>query len=184
MRSRLTQLMLERFKNFLDASLHLGEATIIVGSNASGKSNIIDAWRFLNGVSRGYNLAEIIGEKWIDAGTGQGIRGGTREITFCGASTFALTVDISIPEPEVTVNYRIEVDPGRVGKIPRVMAERITVGSASLFVAESVVKNGETRLLVNVDRTVSTAANWQLNRMLPCCHNWPFRVNIMQFKIP
>ena len=44
-------LRLERFKNFKDATLELGPFTVLIGSNASGKSNIRDAFRFLHGIA-------------------------------------------------------------------------------------------------------------------------------------
>ncbi|MBR8840270.1 MAG: AAA family ATPase [Stigonema ocellatum SAG 48.90 = DSM 106950] len=98
----LKKLRLERFKNFKEAELNLGSLTLLVGTNASGKSNIRDAFRFLHGISRNYNLAEIFGEKWIEGGVLQwrGIRGGTREVTFQGQSTFALEVSLPIGEKD------------------------------------------------------------------------------------
>ena len=51
-----TSLRLERFKNFKDAELKLGPFTVLIGANASGKSNIRDAFRFLHGIARGYSL--------------------------------------------------------------------------------------------------------------------------------
>ena len=59
----LTSLRLINFKNFADETLKLGPFTVIVGANASGKSNIRDAFRFLHGIGRGYTLAEIMGGK-------------------------------------------------------------------------------------------------------------------------
>ena len=59
----LTSLRLVNFKNFADETLKLGPFTVIVGANASGKSNIRDAFRFLHGIGRGYTLAEAIGGK-------------------------------------------------------------------------------------------------------------------------
>ena len=53
----LTRLRLHNFKNFRDAELTLGGLSVIVGTNASGKSNIRDAFRFLHGVARGYTDA-------------------------------------------------------------------------------------------------------------------------------
>ena len=44
----ITSLRLVNFKNFADETLHLGPFTLIVGANASGKSNIRDAFRFLH----------------------------------------------------------------------------------------------------------------------------------------
>ena len=60
----ITSVRLGNFKNFADETLHLGPFTVIVGANASGKSNIRDAFRFLHGIGRGYTLAEILGGKY------------------------------------------------------------------------------------------------------------------------
>ncbi|MGK7900601.1 MAG: AAA family ATPase [Hormoscilla sp.] len=84
----IEKLRLERFKNFQDAELILGPFTLLVGSNASGKSNLREAFRFLHAMARGDRLTEV----W------RGIRGGGREIAFCGASTFALGVDFTIKD--------------------------------------------------------------------------------------
>ncbi|NJM35747.1 MAG: AAA family ATPase [Rhodomicrobium sp.] len=73
----LKKLRLERFKNFKEAELTLGPLTTLVGTNASGKSNIRDAFRFLHGISRGYSLAEIIGEKYVE---GAFFSGGESEV--------------------------------------------------------------------------------------------------------
>lgn len=60
----LTSLRLRNFKNFADETLRMGPFTVLVGANASGKSNVRDALRFLHGVGRGYRLADIIGGKY------------------------------------------------------------------------------------------------------------------------
>ena len=59
----ITSVRLINFKNFADETLKLGPFTVIVGANASGKSNIRDAFRFLHGIGRGYALSEITGGK-------------------------------------------------------------------------------------------------------------------------
>jgi AAA15 family ATPase/GTPase len=88
----LKELRLTNFKNFRNATLPLGPFTVLVGANASGKSNIRDAFRFLHGIGRGYSVAEILGEKWAEGGALQwkGIRGGTREIAFFGEPRFSI----------------------------------------------------------------------------------------------
>ena len=63
----ITSLWLRDFKNFADEALRVGPFTVIVGANASGKSNIRDAFRVLHGIGRGYTLAETVGGK-LDAG--------------------------------------------------------------------------------------------------------------------
>src|SRR5262249_37338072 len=121
-----TSLRLERFKSFKDAELKLGPFTVLIGANASGKSNIRDAFRFLHGIGRGYSLAEIIGEKYGEGGervwTGSG--GGIPEIAFSRASSFALEAEKLLLLPsgglppiarrqeyeQKRLNYRIDIE--------------------------------------------------------------------------
>src|SRR6266851_137144 len=124
--SMLRRLRLQRFKNFRDATLHLGPFSVLVGANASGKSNIRDAFRFLHGIARDYTLAEILGEKWVEGGVLQwrGIRGGTREVCLAGSKTFRLRVGFD----EVD-RYGIKVDIGQSPlSHPRVAAEYLRQG--------------------------------------------------------
>jgi predicted ATPase len=128
----LKRLYLQHFKNFKDAELELGSFTLLVGTNASGKSNIRDVFRFLHGISRGYNLAEIFGEKWIEGGVLQwrGIRGGTREVAFQGTQGFVLGVLFTSEDKtlEHDVRYLIEVEANRSGIGPRVVSETLIIG--------------------------------------------------------
>jgi predicted ATPase len=125
----LTRLKLENFKNFKKAELHLGELTLLVGTNASGKSNLRDAFRFLHGVSRGYSLADIIGGKYGDGGylEWRGIRGGTREIAMSGMAIFGIEAAF-----EGELNYRIHVAVAD-SLAPRVFAERLQIGRKTVF---------------------------------------------------
>lgn len=97
----LTKLTLKNFKSFKDAELSLGPLTILVGANASGKSNLRDAFRFLHGIGRGYSLAEILGEKWGPGGVLQwrGIRGGVKEAAYYGSKSFG--IEALVREPAV-----------------------------------------------------------------------------------
>lgn len=85
----ITSLRLRNFKNFADETLKLGPFTVIVGANASGKSNIRDAFRFLHGIGRGYSLAEIMGGKMGAGGYVEwdGIRGAPNEVVRLGQSS-------------------------------------------------------------------------------------------------
>jgi predicted ATPase len=100
----LKSISLESFKSFREATLPLGPFTLLVGTNASGKSNLRDAFRFLHGIGRGYSLAEIIGEKWGEGGELQwkGIRGGMREVAFSGAKRFSVSVRLTLPDVRST----------------------------------------------------------------------------------
>src|ERR1051325_10780702 len=105
-----TKLRLDRFKSFEDAEIPFGPFTVLVGANATGKSNVRDAFRFLHGISRGYSISETLGEKWGDAGYREwsGIRGGAREIAFSGTSSYAVSAEFGFPE-ERRPSYRIKV---------------------------------------------------------------------------
>ena len=82
----ITSIRLKNFKNFADETLRVGPFTVLVGANASGKSNIRDAFRFLHGIGRGYTLTEIFGGK-REAGW-EPIRGAMNEITRFGQEAF------------------------------------------------------------------------------------------------
>lgn len=85
-------LRLRDFKNFRDETLRMGPFTMLVGANASGKSNVRDAFRFLHGIGRGYRLSEVIGGRY---GSGaqvewEPIRGGVDELIRFGQEAFSL----------------------------------------------------------------------------------------------
>ena len=107
----IKSLRLAGFKNFKNAVLDLGPFTVLVGTNASGKSNIRDAFRFVHGMARGYSLSEIIGEKYVEGGVLQwrGIRGGVREVAFRGRMVFGLETRISIGQDGNVVENDAEI---------------------------------------------------------------------------
>jgi predicted ATPase len=127
----LRTLRLEDFKNFTDATLSFGKFTALIGANASGKSNVRDALRFLHGVSRGYTLAEIIGEKWIEGGVLQwsGVRGGSRQIVRRGASYFSLTLVFEYFDGNRSrrARYLISVYLAEPDYVPRLRAEHLSI---------------------------------------------------------
>ena len=107
----ITSLRLFDFKNFTNETLRLGPFTVIIGANASGKSNIRDAFRFLHGVGRGYTLAEIIGGKYGVGGQIEWvqIRGAANEIIRFQQVAFGMEVEL--PLANETATFLIEVSP-------------------------------------------------------------------------
>ncbi len=126
----IQSLQLKRFKSFQDATLNLGPLTALIGANASGKSNIRDAFRFLHGIGMGYRLAEILGEKYVGGERiWNGIRGGVREVSYWGSDSFELKVELRLP-PEMKegplIKYEIGVSvAGSADQTPRVAAEAL-----------------------------------------------------------
>lgn len=123
----LKSLRLENFKSFKNAELSLGDLTVLVGTNASGKSNIRDAFRFLHGISRGYSIAEIIGEKYGEGGVLQwrGIRGGTKEITYCGADSFTIAISFSVHDSDTEYDMDYHVEIRLANPVPLVVSESL-----------------------------------------------------------
>ncbi|MBF0311154.1 MAG: AAA family ATPase [Magnetococcales bacterium] len=72
-----TELYLGKFKNFVDATLKMGPLTVLIGPNASGKSNVRDLFRFLLGNFRGCTFEENVFGKWGEGGNLEwpGVRG-------------------------------------------------------------------------------------------------------------
>ncbi len=115
----ITSLRLVNFKNFADETLRVGPFTVIVGANASGKSNIRDAFRFLHGIGRGYTLAEIMGGKHGDGGYVEwtGIRGAPNEVVRFEprfphqSSTFSVQVEIDLSGERLFYFIKVGFDP-------------------------------------------------------------------------
>ena len=131
----ITSVRLVNFKNFADETLRVGPFTVIVGANASGKSNIRDAFRFLHGIGRGYTLAEIVGGKYGAGGQVEWteIRGAMDEIIRFGQPAFSFGVKVK------DFTYAIEV--GRDGNrdgVFRVTKESLHHRASRIYSTQSV----------------------------------------------
>jgi hypothetical protein len=129
----IDHLKLTNFKNFQEAGVGLGPFTVLIGANASGKSNIRDAFRFLHGIGRGYSLPEILGEKYVGGErVWDGVRGGTREVAYSGSDSFGLRVDLRATTQRVkppgphSLRYLVEVTVnGLTNKPPQIEKEAL-----------------------------------------------------------
>ena len=130
----ITSLRLVDFKNFADETLRVGPFTVIVGANASGKSNLRDAFRFLHGIGRGYTLAEIIGGKYGAGGQVEWvpIRGAASEVIRFGQSGFSLRVRLKLGRARVRYSIRAEYDEDSRSGF-RVTKERFRVGPRYIY---------------------------------------------------
>lgn len=65
------------FKSFVQAKLTLEEISVLIGSNASGKTNMIEGIRILSEIVTGRDISSILdGSKNVDSG----IRGGEQRL--------------------------------------------------------------------------------------------------------
>lgn len=57
--ARLRSITLENFRSYKRGTLNLGTLTLLVGANASGKSNLIEGFQMLSWLARGQRLEDI-----------------------------------------------------------------------------------------------------------------------------
>ena len=154
----ITSIRLMDFKNFADERLRVGPFTVIVGTNASGKSNIRDAFRFLHGIGRGYTLAEIIGGKYGGGGQveWEPIRGATKEITrFTGPyhrylqSTFSIQVDLELKSSSIHYSIKVGFNPTSPDEF-RVLEEELELDAVKIYSTSEMV-GAELHVLVGED---------------------------------
>ncbi len=108
----LTELILQRFKSFDKQTVNLGPVTMLVGANASGKSNFLDAIRFLQGVSLGLPIADVLRGRW-EAGRElwPGIRGGIAEAVRSGEGDFCIVSTWTIEGMVLWYGIRCSTEP-------------------------------------------------------------------------
>ncbi len=130
----ITSIRLKNFKNFADETLRVGPFTILVGANASGKSNIRDAFRFLHGIGQGYTLAEIFGGK-REAGW-KPIRGAMDEITRFGQQAFSIEIELKLSNGNASYLIEAGADKKRSGEFG-VAKEELKLESTLIYTAHS-----------------------------------------------
>ena len=129
----ITLVSLTGFKNFDFESLRVGPFTVLVGANASGKSNIRDAFRFICGIGRGYTIAEIVGGKHIGGRPEwEPIRGAPHEIAKTDVGVFTLGVKLTLENLSAT--YLIGVGSEVLGASgPKILTERFCIEDRIVF---------------------------------------------------
>ena len=82
----ITEIEIEGFKSLEKVRLKLGKLNLFVGANASGKSNVLDALRVLQGIGYGLTIGEIFDGKPKGAANEvwTGIRGGSVQARYHG----------------------------------------------------------------------------------------------------
>jgi predicted ATPase len=108
----LESLRLIDFKSFVDETIPLAPITFLVGANAAGKSNVLDALRFLHGMSYDLRLAEVLdGEEGRAPDRWRGVRGGAREAARYGTDGFAILGTWTVGSAVGTHVIRCEMRP-------------------------------------------------------------------------
>ncbi len=105
----LKQLILENWKSFRYAELPLDPLTVLIGTNASGKSNVVEALEFLQRIVRGENIeAALAGNKTLSS-----IRGGVEWAALKPETKFTLNVLVNdkYAKPDYLYSITVETKP-------------------------------------------------------------------------
>ncbi|MFM6281957.1 MAG: AAA family ATPase, partial [Dolichospermum sp.] len=101
----LKKLILENWKSFRYAELPLDPLTVLIGTNASGKSNVVEALEFLQRIANGENLeTALAGDKTLSS-----IRGGVEWAARKPENEFTLKVLISGENDQTDYLYVIKI---------------------------------------------------------------------------
>lgn len=114
----IKQITFTHWKSFASATLYFDPLAILIGTNASGKSNALDALDFLARIAQSKDLVACLQSN----GNGDAFRGGVDWVALRGQSTFALEVMVSSDDPQIDFAYRVEVSPAPA---PQVVSESL-----------------------------------------------------------
>lgn len=103
----IQKLILHNWKNFQNVEVSLSERCFIIGANAAGKSNLIDALRFLRDIAKQSGGLQTAVED----------RGGVTKIRCLAARTSTnIVIDVELGEPDSNIpTWRYKLDFAHVG---------------------------------------------------------------------
>ena len=102
----LTEFTLANFKSYKTSRLPLGALTVLIGANAAGKSNAIEALRFLSWLAQGQKLTTI---QYAVNNADRIIRGRVDDLSYQGESNFTIGCHLDLTEwnqLDITLNVR------------------------------------------------------------------------------
>lgn len=122
----LASFSLANFKSYASASLPLAPLTVLVGANAAGKSNLIEAMQLLAWLARGRRLADLSAA--IKSGE-MALRGSLADLPLDRARPIALGCSLSHEPgtPALDLQLELRVDDGG----PRIVGEELTASDTS-----------------------------------------------------
>jgi energy-coupling factor transporter ATP-binding protein EcfA2 len=137
---RFTRLKLENWRNFLSLDVALQKRVFLVGPNASGKSNILDAFRFLRDIADpqagGFQAAVAK-------------RGGVSQIRSLHARRYpnvVIEVEMDLNGAGGMWTYRLEFTQDNQ-RIPKVSKEQVSHGSTTVAIRPSSDDSADPNLL-------------------------------------
>ena len=102
----IKSIRLKNWKSYEDSTLYIDPLTILIGTNSSGKSNVIDALIFLSRIAGGAGIFQAInGDVTLNS-----LRGGIDWV--CKKNTNSFCLEVVIEYEKVDYEYSITVEVG------------------------------------------------------------------------
>lgn len=140
MSPRLVAISLTPFKSYQSVRIPIEPLTVLIGRNASGKSNALDAFEVLGRLARGLEIRDALDGSLDGLAP---IRGGSTGLAPAGSEKRSIRLAVEVEDPEfglLTMETEIAVDPE-----PKVVFERLSLtgsrGKKSFTVFESVLQD-------------------------------------------
>lgn len=132
----IKELRLKNWKSFAESTLYIDPLTILIGTNASGKSNVLDALQFLQRVSSGVSIVTAIaGDNNIVP-----LRGG---LEWASRKPFkGFSIDVVVGSDDGSLDYRYSLSLETNGT----RAELLNESLVKLRIKKSGGATSETRL--------------------------------------
>ena len=146
---RFTRLEITNWRNFTRASVRLGQRVFLVGPNASGKSNLLDVFRFLQ------DIADVGGG--FQAAVEE--RGGVSRLRSLAArSNPSVRVSVRIGTDEDPDRWAYELTFGqqtRGRRLPQIEAERVTLNGKVILRRRTTREDDELRTQTMLEQVAS-----------------------------
>ena len=102
----LKSIRIQNFKSYKDATFELSPFTVLIGANASGKSNAIEALRFMSNLAQGQKLSSF---RYAVMNQNGGIRGNIEKMMYQDKSKCSFTCtfdydDYNVLKTEISLN--------------------------------------------------------------------------------
>jgi predicted ATPase len=139
----IKKITIKNFKSYIDSTLNLSPITILIGANASGKTNALEAIRFLSWIAQGQKLSSL---QYKVNQNEQLIRGNIQNFFHSDKKEFSLECSIVIDE---THNSKLSITfENRKNDELHISEEKCSSGEISLYGTSSKTSGSSTDIEV------------------------------------
>lgn len=136
----IDRIIVRNFKSLRGVDLTLGRMNLLIGANASGKSNFLEVPRVLQGIGKGLTIPEVLDGVLDEANASewQGIRGGSAKVCSAGDPGSAQGVTIEAHGrlgANISRGWEFEITFSP--ESGRVVREALTMGSEVVYSIEN-----------------------------------------------